>query len=305
MIQVFSNRKDKKHQYRFTDLSEGTDVNGIGFDPIEVAISRDGIKWESIYDQINLENVYVADTPYVAEAKPTDDYQKVGINDGESLIASSYAQRELKAVFVFNGIDANDTKLAFDALQRWIVSRSPYWICFSSWPQRTYYVKATTIEQTHLTDSGYVTTVTFTDQVGLSRSVGSTGDWENHIRGFGNNESNGIENYAFTGNNFVVRNLSDVLIDPERRGHPLKIIVDGSSNGKFKITNETNGTSISREKSFSGKWVLDGVNPTLDGKPDLVNTDYGTIALSMGDNRIKLDNFSGKVTFDFPMWWVS
>ena len=30
MIQVFSNRKDKKHQYRFTDLSEGTDVNGIG-----------------------------------------------------------------------------------------------------------------------------------------------------------------------------------------------------------------------------------------------------------------------------------
>lgn len=55
MIQVFSNRKDKKHQYRFTDLSEGTDINGIGFDPIEVAISRDGIKWESIYDQINLE----------------------------------------------------------------------------------------------------------------------------------------------------------------------------------------------------------------------------------------------------------
>lgn len=305
MIQVFSTRKNKKHLYQFTDLTEGTDVNGIGFDPIEVAISTDGINWSSIYDQINLEDVYVADTPYVAEAKPTDDYQKIGINDGKSLLASSYAQRELKAVFVFNGMDENDTKLAFDALQRWIVSRNPYWICFSGWPQRMYYVKATTIEQTHLTSSGYVTTVTFTDQIGLSRSIGTTGEWQSHVRGFGNNESNVAENYTFSDQVFNVRNLSDVLIDPERRGHPLRIICDGSSSGKFKLTNKTNGTSISREKAFSGKWVLDGVNPTLDSKPDLVNTDYGTIALSMGNNSFNVENFSGKITFDFPMWWLS
>ncbi|MCZ3746570.1 phage tail family protein [Limosilactobacillus vaginalis] len=305
MIQVFSTRKDKKHLYQFTDLSEGTDVNGIGFDPIEIAISNDGVNWHSIYDLPDLEGVYVVDSPYVAEAKPTDEYKKIGINDGESLLTSSYAQRELKVTFAFEGINQNDVKLAFDALQRWIVSRSPYWICFANWPQRMYYVKATTIEQTHLTDRGYLATVTFTDQIGLSRSVGTTGDWNNHVAGFGNNESTATTNYSFTNNSFVVRNPSDVLIDPERRGHPLRIIVDGSSSGKFKLNNTTSGTSISREKAFSGQWVLDGVNPTLDGKPDLANTDYGTIALQMGGNHFQVENFSGRITFDFPMWWLS
>lgn len=305
MIQVFSNRKDKKHLYQFTDLNEGTDENGISFNPIEVAISGNGADWQSMYDSPDLENVYVVDSPYVAEAKTTDDYQKVGINDGERLIASSYSQRELKVEFAFEGMDENDIKLSFDALQRFFVSRDPYWICFDNWPQRMYYVKATTIEQTSFTTKGYFVTVTFADQIGLSRSIGSTGDWDSHIKGFGNNESTAGENYMFTGSDFMVRNLSDVLIDPERRGHPFRLIANGSSSGKFKITNQTTGDSISRDKGFNGTWVLDGVNPYLDGKGDLVNTDYGVITLDIGVNKIHVENFSGKITFDFPMWWLS
>lgn len=305
MIQVFSNRKDKKHLYQFTDLNEGTDENGISFEPIEVAISGNGTDWQSMYDSPDLDNIYVADSPYVAEAKSTDDYQKVGINDGERLIASSYSQRELKVEFAFEGIDENDIKLSFDALQRFFVSRDPYWICFDNWPQRMYYVKATTIEQTNFTTKGYFVTVTFIDQIGLSRSIGSTGNWDNHIKGFGNNESNAGENYTFTGSDFMVRNLSDVLIDPERRGHPFRLIANGSSSGKFKIANQTTGDSIFRDKGFNGTWVLDGVNPYLNGKGDLVNTDYGVITLDIGVNKIHVENFSGKIIFDFPMWWLS
>lgn len=305
MIQVFSTRKDKKHLYQFTDLTEGTDVNGIGFDPIEMSISDDGKEWHSIYDQPDLSDVYIVDSPYVAEAKPTDDYQKVGINDGESLIVSSYAQRELKVVFVFDGIDKNDVKLAFDALQRFVISRDPYWICFSTWPQRMYYVKASAIEQTHLTDRGYVATVTFVDQIGLSRSIGTTSDWDSHVLGFGNSEPITKYDYSFKSTSFSVRNLSDVLIDPERRGHPLRIIAKGSSSGKFKITNKTTGDSLSRDKGFSGTWILNGVNPTLNGDGDLINTDYGVITLKMGVNDFQIDNFSGEIAFDFAMWWLS
>lgn len=79
----------------------------------------------------------------------------------------------------------------------------------------------------------------------------------------------------------------------------------GNSGGKMKVTNTTTKESISREKAFEGTFVLDGVNPTLDDKGDLLNTDYGVLSLAVGENQFKIDNFSGTVTFDFPMWWLS
>ena len=304
MIQVFSNKKQKPHHYGFMELDKGYDPYAVGFNPVEISISDDGVNWRSMYDLPELEGIYCVDSPWVAPAKQTDEYQKVGINDGQSLLSSSYDQREIQAKFSFHGIDANDVKLAFDVLQRFFVRRSCYWICFDSWPARMYYVKASTIEQDSLTDQGFAVTITFVDQIGLSRSVGTTGDWDNRVVGFGNNETK-PESYSFNTNNFVVDNLSDVLIDPERRGHPLKITVSGSSSGKFKLTNKMTGDSISRDKGFSGTFVLDGVNPTLNGQGDLLNTNYGIITLQIGSNNFQVENFSGTVKFDFPMWWLS
>lgn len=307
MIRVFSTRKDKPHHYKFLDMEAGsTDPNGVGFNPIEMSISKDGRDWTSIYDVPDLRNVLVADTPYVAEAKPDNHYQKIGINDGESLLYSSYEQRELKVTFVFDGLSRGDTELAFDALQRFLFTRQPYWICFANWPQRMYYVMTTSIKQTHLTDRGYVAEATFTDQVGLSRSVGSSGDWsKNGIIGFGNNEPLTTEEYYFTSSSFDVHNLSDVLIDPERRGQPFVMTMRGKSGGKMKVTNKTTNDVISRDKSFSGTFVLDGVEPYLDNKGDLLNTNYGVITLQPGVNHFQVENFSGTITFDFPFWWLS
>lgn len=307
MIDVFSKRKDKPHAYGFLEATAGTeDPNSVGFDPIEISISADTKHWVSIYDVPDLEGVLVADTPYVAEAKQTNEYQKIGINDGQSLLSSSYAQRELKMLVVFNGMDRADTELAFDALQRYLVMRDPYWICFSNWPQRMYYVKVSEISQTHLTDLGFTVEVTFTDQIGLSRSVGTTASWQTDaVIGFGNNQPLEIPQYSFTSNHFVVKNLSDVLIDPERRGHPFKMTLSGSSGGSMKVTNKTTGDEISRKNAFSGTWVLDRVNPDLNGKGDLLNTDMGLITLQVGANEFQIDNFSGTVSFDFPQWWLS
>ena len=306
MIDVFSKRTDKPHHYRFMSMEKGSDPNSVGFNPIEIAISDDAKKWVSIYDVPDLDHVLIADSPYVAEAKQTNEYQKIGINDGQSLISTSYDQRELKMLVVFNGLNRADVALAFDALQRFLVLRDPYWICFDNWPQRMYYVKVSEISQTHLTDMGFVVEVTFTDQIGLSRSVGTTAEWStNAVIGFGNNEPLVSPQYTFNTNNFKVLNMSDIMIDPDKRGHPFKMTLQGSSNGKMKITNKTTGDSISREKSFNGTWVLDGVNPELDGKGDLLNTDMGSIALQIGENEFQIDNFSGSISFDFPMWWLS
>lgn len=306
MIDVFSKRTDKPHHYRFMSMEKGSDPNSVGFNPIEIAISDDAKKWVSIYDVPDLDHVLIADSPYVAEAKQTNEYQKIGINDGQSLISTSYDQRELKMLVVFDGLNRADVVLAFDALQRFLISRDPYWICFDNWPQRMYYVKVSEISQTHLTDNGYAVEVTFTDQIGLSRSVGTTAEWStNTVIGFGNNQPVEVPQYNFTNNNFIVKNLSDVLIDPERRGHDFKLIMKGQSGGNMKVTNKTTGDSISRKDGFNGTWVLDGVNPELNGNGDLLNTDMGVISLQVGDNEFQIDNFSGTTSFDFPQWWLS
>ena len=136
MIQVFSTRTDKPHAYGFGDLRSPA------FTPIEYAISKDGINWTSSFDDPNLDGAYCYKAPDVQPANPTDNLQKVGLMDGSRLLSTSYSTRELKMEIFFEGLDEGDAELAYDALQRFLISREPYWICFANWPQRMYYVKA-------------------------------------------------------------------------------------------------------------------------------------------------------------------
>lgn len=299
-MQVFSQRTDKPRATPFLTPSQDPSKY-LPFDPIEWSISSDGKTWNSDFDQPDLVGAYC----YLHSPVPiteTNNFEKLGINDGQRLNSTSYELRTFTMNIWFVGMSEADMYLAYDALQRFMVSRDPFWICFSDWPQRMYYVKAAVAQPTYLSDKGWTAVITLTDLYGMSRSVGTTLD---HIMGFGNNERMGQLPYIFQSNDFVVHNGSDVRIDPERRGHPLTITLDGNSSGNMKITNKTTGDSISRPENWSGTWVLDGVNPMLNKNNDGINTDHGIITLQKGDNSFHIDNFSGKVTFDFPLWWLS
>lgn len=307
MIQVFSTRKDKPHAYGFGDLTSPA------FTPIEYAISKDGVSWTSSFDDPNLDGAYCYQAPDVQPANPTDNLQKIGLMDGSRLLSTSYSTRELKMEIYFEGIDEGDAELAYDALQRFLISREPYWICFANWPQRMYYVKAKLAAPTFAGDRHWTCEVTFTDLIGLSRSVGTT---QEPVIGFGNNLTKPAQ-YTFNSGSFTVINHSDVMIDPERRGHPFKMTLRGSSEGKMKITNKTTGDVFERQdlvdgnnkvvksSKFNGTYVIDGVRPTLDGKSDEYNTNHGVLTLQIGANDFQVDNFSGTITFDYPDWWLS
>lgn len=303
MIQVFSTRTDKPHAYGFGDLTSPA------FTPIEYAISKDGVSWTSSFDDPNLDGAYCYKAPDVQPANPTDNLQKIGLMDGSRLLSTSYSTRELKMEIFFEGIDEGDAELAYDALQRFLISRDPYWICFANWPQRMYYVKAKLAAPTFAGDRHWTCEVTFTDLIGLSRSVGTTQD---PVMGFGNNY-NAAPQCTFNSNSFTVVNHSDVMIDPERRGHPFKLTLQGSSSGNMKITNKTTGDVFTRNltytkdgtTAFNGTYVIDGVRPTLNGKSDDYYTNKGVITLQIGKNDFQIDNFSGTVTFDYPDWWLS
>ena len=163
-----------------------------------------------------------------------------------------------------------------------------------------YYVKAKLGAPVFSGPKQWTCEVTLTDLNGLSRSVGTT-TTDDRVYGFGNNEPSAVHGYHYTTNTFTVHNLSDVLIDPERRGHPLKITLKGSSNGGLSITNKTTGDQVTRSDSFSGTWVLDGVNPMLNGKGDLSNTNAGVITLQIGANDFQVSGFSGTVDVDFAL----
>lgn len=303
LIEVFSKRTDKPKVYSFMSPSM-VGYGGIRIDtitPYEFSISPDGQTWHSSFDDAELNGVYCYRAPDVQPANPTDNLQKVGLMDGSRLISTSYGTRELKMEILFDGLDEGDAMLAYDALQRFLISRDPYWICFANWPQRMYYVRAKLAAPTYTNEKAWTCEVTFTDIIGLSRSVGTTQD---PILGFGNNLKVQPK-YSFNSNSFTLVNNSDVLIDPERRGHPFKMTLNGSSSGKLKITNKTTNTSIYKKTGFNGNFVLDGVEPSCNGKNCSIDTDCGIITLQIGENNFEVENFSGTVSFDYPDWWLS
>ncbi|KRL27317.1 hypothetical protein FD27_GL001071 [Limosilactobacillus frumenti DSM 13145] len=322
MIDVFSKSKSIKHAYPFlspTSIGRESLDKYLPFEPIEFAISKDGKEWTSCFDIPDLDIVYCYRAPDVQPATYTDNLKKVGLQDGSRLLSTSYTTREMKMNIRIEGINESDAMLAYDALQRFLVSRNAYWICFSNWAQRMYYVRSKIAAPNFLSEKVIICEVTFTDLIGLSRSIGTSLDYED-TNGFGNKTTVDPLQYTFTENSFKVSNLSDTIIDPERRGHPFKVTLEGKSSGNMKITNKTTGDSVTRtgmlqtnkdgtklagNSSFNGKFVIDGVRATLNGKSDQMQCDDGVLTLQPGINDFQVDNFSGKITFDFPFWWLS
>lgn len=305
MIKVFSDKQDKPIPYKFHPVDEAPAENEVDYRIHEISISPDGKKWTSFYDLPDLTGIFCVDTPAVASSVLEDTYQKMGISDGQTFISTRYDQRDLTLSFIFKTNDAADIRLAYSALQNMLSSRTPYWICSDDFPQRMYFVKLKSFDSDNFYDLGFYVTATLTDVIGLSRSIGTTGDQSNYLYGFGNNETTSKPQFSFSTSKFTLYNPSDIAIDPERRGHPFKMTLDGSAGGDMTIKNTTNGTSITRKGKWSGKWILDGVHSTLNGKGDTINTDYGYIGLQAGNNSFEITGFSGKVSFDFPVWWLS
>lgn len=300
MIQVFSKRTDKPKQYGYGEF-------GPVYTPVEYATSTDGVNWTSCYDVANLKDVFCYYAPDVPPAKRTDNTKKIGFQDGSRLMSTTYDSRQLSIKLQYSGKSETDAMLAFESAQRFFVAREPYWITFANWQNRMYYGTATMSAPTYSNEKDWTCEVTFTDLMGLSRSIGTSLSSTEDMWGVNDNIPNNGDypSYSFSSNSFSVYNLSDVLIDPERRGHPFKMTCKGSSGGNFKVTNKTTGDEIYKKSAFNGTFVLNGVNPELDGTGCLLDTDYGIITLQIGKNDFEVENFTGTISFDFPMWWLS
>lgn len=318
LIEVLSKRTDKPKAYSFMSPSM-VGYGGIKIDtftPYEFSISRDGKDWTSCFDVPSLDGVYCTVPPDVQPANRTNNLRKIGLRDGSRIISTTYDTRDFTMAMLYEGVDETDAMVKYDALQQFLISREAYWICFSNWRHRMYYVLAKMEKPTYTNEKTWTCNVTFTDLYGLSRSIGTSQDYPDDVWGIGNGMPKDVDpQYTFNTNMFSVYNLSNILIDPDRRGHPFKMILDGHSDGNLTITNKTTGDKIVRSgaetngqhanSAFDGQFVIDGVRETLNGKSDTMNCSADTLTLQIGKNDFQIDNFSGTIKFDFPMWWFS
>lgn len=311
MIQVFSKRTDKPKQYGYGEF-------GPVYTPVEYATSTDGVNWTSCYDVANLKDVFCYYAPDVPPAKRTDNTKKIGFQDGSRLMSTTYDSRQLSIKLQHSGKSETDAMLAFESAQRFFVAREPYWITFANWQNRMYYGTATMSAPTYSNEKDWTCEVTFTDLMGLSRSIGTSLSSTEDMWGVNDNIPNNGDYPSFSFNingsgSFSVYNFSDVMIDPERRGHPFKMTCKGQGGTNMTVTNQTTNTILEKETAFDGTFVLDGVNPLLNGEGclldiyqgDTSSAYYGIITLQIGKNDFKVENFSGTISFDFPMWWLS
>lgn len=139
MIQVFSKRKDKPVQYGFVDLGGTPLPNEVDHPTVEFSTSPDGVNWTSAYDVPSMKKVYCYSSPNVPIAKKTNQTKKIGFQDGERIVSTIFDSRELKFKLVYKGVSQTDAMLAFEAAQRFLVSREAYWITFADWLGRMYY----------------------------------------------------------------------------------------------------------------------------------------------------------------------
>ncbi|MCH5385959.1 phage tail protein, partial [Limosilactobacillus reuteri] len=173
MIQVFSKRIDKPVQYGFVDLGEAPLPNEVDYPTVEFSTSPDGVNWTSAYDVKNMEKVHCYSSPNVPVAKKTNQTKKIGFQDGERIVSTSFDSRELKFKLVYKGVSQTDAMLAFEAAQRFLVSREAYWITFADWLGRMYYGTAV-MGDPEFSVNDWTCEVTFTDLMGLSRSIGTS-----------------------------------------------------------------------------------------------------------------------------------
>ncbi|MBA1393856.1 phage tail family protein, partial [Lactobacillus sp. XV13L] len=269
-------------------FSNGLDKPSVlPIDPIELAISSDGKNWKSYYDEEDMEGIYLIDWD-IAIANPVFNYQKINTQDGQYPTSSSFDSRTIITTWYAWNEDHADQLMAVHELQKFLMSRDGYWIAFGDDPSYKYRVHCNPIASSYINDRQEGFQVTFNNYTGMRESVATTLDaleFDSELFSAGMGIPHDDVSWHFNSSHFKVYNPSDVDIDPLRQRHYLKIHFKG--NGSINLTNQTTGENFSYSKPLSGsdKLILDGVDPLMNGSPDGINSNHGTISLLRGWNE--------------------
>lgn len=301
-MQVFSQIKPwlKPRAYTFSNGQDKPSV--LPIEPIELAISPDGKNWTSYYDEEDMEGIYLIDWD-IAMTNPVFNYQKINTQDGQYPVSSSFDSRTITTNWYAWNEDHADQMMAVHELQKFLIKREGYWICFGDDPSYKYRVHCNPFTTNYVNEKQENFQVTFNNYTGMRESIATTLDplqFDNELFSAGMGIPHDDVNWHFSSNSFQVYNPSDVDIDPLRQHHYLKIHFKGK--GSVNLTNKTTDEnfSYSRPLNSGDELLLNGVDPYFNNKPDGINSNHGTISLFRGWNEFEIAGLSNPdIQFEF------
>ncbi len=290
----------KPHAYGFSNGHDNP--SRLPLEPIEVAISADGVDWKSYYDDENLFGVHMYDWD-PAITNPVDNWQKMNTRDGQNRTSGSFDSRDITTTWMIDGDNKPEFSMLLAELQNFFMSRNGFWIVFGDEPTFKYRVVTKPIAPTYFNEKQGTFVITFNNYTGMRESVGTSleiFDKEKNFFSYGMGIPNKDISYESKEKEFSIYNPSSVDIDPLGQNHYLKIHIKGS--GSPTLTNKTTGEIFTYNMvlSTNDELVLDGVDPYLNGQPDGINSNHGTISLAKGDNEFEISGLTNSdIAFEF------
>lgn len=267
-------------------------------------------------DEINIESIcsglrFLKDTSTPAV---TNNYQDNTGSDGSIHNYTAYAKTTVQANFWLHFSDWYDFKLKCHEIYRVFNNRSRMRIRTDAEPATVKYVYPGVFDIAPLEDESHdaLFTVPFDNPSGYKYSLANSDELMAYDTGvwqlYGQNIPNADDiNYHFNSQNSIrVYNASDIVIDPYKQSHELKIIMK-HFGGQFTLANNTTGTRWAYKGSMTKSDVLevDGLNTFKNGNLDNNNTDFGYLTLAQGWNNISISGASDlDITFSFPFIYI-
>ncbi|KAE9560125.1 phage tail domain-containing protein [Companilactobacillus bobalius] len=290
----------KPHAYGFSNGHDNP--SRLPLDPFELAISNDGIDWTSYYDDEDLFGAHLYDWD-PAIANPVENWQKMNTRDGQRLTSSSFDSRDISTTWEVKGDSRAEFSMILAELQNFFLSRGEFWIVFGNEPTFKYRVKLKPMAPTYFNERQGTFVLTFNNYTGVRESVATSlevFDKNKNFFSYGMGIPNRDISFESKEKKFSIYNPSSMAIDPLGQSHYLKIHIRGS--GSPTLTNKSTGETFTynRVLGLSDELILDGVDPYLNGQPDGINSNHGTISLVKGDNEFEISGLSNSdVAFEF------
>ena len=246
-------------------------MNGTQLDIVDYGLTR-------LFHRISA--LELEDYPETLEGKDGD---VDVIGDG-----ARYVGRNISVDFVYEVADIYDFYILRDKINALFSIRQPFYIIFKREPYKRWKVRRLSSFTLEPNPKAETFTVEFkcvniyAESLVYSSAIKSwdidrwgwdgTIDWDTDL------------NYSFSTNQFIVKNLGNVKIDP--REHPITIYISAQANSYLRITNRTTGDvyQINAPLSQGDNLVLSRVSTLLNSVSSFARTNHQLITLAPGDN---------------------
>ena len=214
--------------------------------------------------------------------------------DGRSdvIVNSKLNNRNITVELLYDANDIFDYYALRDEIYNLFVREESYYIIFKNEPYKRWLVRlggqfiVPPNPRMQSFEIEFITINSYGESVGTTRTLK---EWDLDVWGW-NNTIDWDEDlrYVFDTNNFTIKNLGNVTIDP--RQHELQIVATVNAADFFRIVNNTTGETyqLNLPLTYNSTLVIDGINTKVDGVNYFGSTNRKLISLAPGDNSISL-----------------